>query len=480
MVLLFKTSLDLEFSPSLSHNPNPALTPVSGTLSSLFDPVSLWAQIYEQLALKLKKHSLQTWFKTVSIKEIKDDFVVLRVPNEFSRNFISQTYLPIIESVIREVTASNLGLRLIVENLELAELVVESPNQLSLASFSAPKNKKTKLRSNYNFDNFISNKANRLALLFIKAFMDPRASRYGSLLLHSPTGLGKTHLLQAMAHQLSQNSSQVKLLYVSAESFANELFEAIRNKRTGDFHNKYRKLDFLFFDDAQFLENKKSTQEEFYYTFEAITQAGGKVVIASSKNPSELENIDAKLKNRLLASLVTEIFEHDFGARMDILKAKTISSGLDLSEAHLELIASKPYSSVRELESALDKLSIYSEFGDIDDGSMVELFGFSHCSSGVYKGLDILRITETVARYFGLEIVALQGTSRSQQLSKARHIAIYLSRELLKISYKRIGECFSNRKHSSIIHSIQLIRQEISRDRSLALVIDDIKSKLCG
>ncbi len=450
------------------------------------DPIELWDQIKYQLSKKLKAHAIKTWFSGARIKEIVDDFVVIAVANEFSRNFISQSYLTAIEESLREITARNLGVRLVVDgNYDLTQTANElaaEPSQISLGAIPQPvsKNDSTKLKGSYTLDNFIINKANRLALLFTKAFIDAKSDRYRSLYIHGGTGLGKTHLLHAIAKQMQKDNPSIKAKYVSAESFANELFTAIRNKQTADFHNKYRKLDLLLFDDAHFIENKKSTQEEFYYTFDAITSAGGKVVMAASKSPTNLTGVEANLKGRLISALSTEIFAHDFDARMEILTAKRRESEIKLSNEHLEFIAMRTQGSVRELEAALDKLSIYSEFGDVDDESIVSLFGYSQCSSGAYKGLDIEKITAVVAAYFGISVEDIRSSCRVKELTKARHIAVYLSRQLLEISHERIGRYFSGRKHSSIIHSIKLIQGEISRDRSTALVIEDIKAKLCG
>jgi len=456
------------------------------TITSVSSPApeELWLQVYNQLARKIKKHAMQTWLSGAKLKEIVDDFAVIEVKNEFSRNFISQTYLTEIESALREITARNLGVRLIVnETMDLGHAAAEAkqPQQMSLGTIAQPKIKNDPININpsYTLETFTSTAANRLALLFTKAFIDAKSNRYSSLYLYGATGLGKTHLIHAIANRKIAENPNLRIKYISTESFANELFQAIRNKNTADFHNKYRKLDLLILDDVHFLEGKKSTQEEFYYTYEAITSAGGKIVMAASKNPNSL-NIEANLKSRLTGSLVTEIFEHDFDARMEILRAKAKRDSIPLSNEHLEFIALRTQGSVRDLEAALNKLSIFNELGAIDDGAIVELFGFSHCSSGAYKGLDIETITDVVAKYCGVKLEELRSPCRVKELAKARHIAIYLSRQLLEISHERIGKYFSGRKHSSIIHSIKLIQSEISRDRSMALVIEDIKAKLCG
>ncbi len=462
------------------------LSPITPVSTPLINQEELWLQILNLLSKKIKKHALQTWLSGATLKEIVDDYAVIAVKNDFSRNFISQTYSAQIEEALREITARNLGVRFVVdENLDLnqvANIVASEATQISLGTVPQPrfKNDPASLKNSYTLENFISNSANRLALLFTKAFIDAKSNRYRSLYIHGGTGLGKTHLLHAIANARLAQNPNLKVKYISTESFANELFQAIRNKNTAEFHAKYRKIDLLLLDDAQFLENKKSTQEEFYYTFEAITNAGGKVVMAASKNPNNLVNIEANLKSRLTGSLVTEIFDHDFDARMEILKAKTKQDKTPISNEHLEFIALRTQGSVRDLEAALNKLSLFNEFGHLDDESIVDLFGYSRCSSGAYKGLDIEKISEVVAAYCGVALNELRSPSRVKELAKARHISIYLCRELLQISHERIGKYFSGRKHSSIIHSINLIKGEISRDRSMALVIEDIKAKLCG
>ncbi len=444
----------------------------------------LTKDLHKELSKRIKKHALKTWLSGAFIKEIANDYAIVAVANEFSRNFITQTYLSDIESALKEITATNLGVKLVIdETASLREIANEVySEQISLAAIPQVKTKNDpiNIKDSFNFDNFILTKANRLAVLFAKAFIESRSDRHNSLYVYGDTGLGKTHLIHAIANELKKQNPNLRIKYISAESFANELFEAISTKQTAALHHRYRKLDLLILDDAQFLENKKSTQQEFLYSYEAITNAGGKVILAASKNPKDLVNVEASLQNRLSSSLVTEIFEHDFESRLEILKSKAKDKKIQISPEQLESIAHKSKSSVRELEAALNKLATYSEFGDIDDASISELFAYSLCSSGKLKGLDIEKISSTVADYFGIALEDLRSTSRLKELARARHIAIHLSRELLQISHSRIGQYFSNRKHSSIIHSIKLINAEIKKDRSTALVIEDIKVRLCG
>jgi chromosomal replication initiator protein len=269
---------------------------------------------------------------------------------------------------------------------------------------------------------------------------------------------------------------------VKAEEFTNELIISIQRNQTQEFRNQYRNLDLLLFDDLQFLEGKKTCQEEFLYTFDALISAGAKVIITSQKNIDEIK-LSSNLNNKLKSSLISQISSASFTDRVSLIISKSQASNIEISTAYAETIARKYPESIRELEAALYQLSAHKNFAgeDIDDELIARLFGgVSHEPAN--KGLSIEKISNAVADYFSLKNKELIGKTRVQDVTRARHLAIYLSHELLEISYSRIGEYFGGRKHSSIIHSIKTVNGQLQSKLPSANatrnIILDIKSKI--
>lgn len=461
--------------------------------------LELWQKVKDLLSKKLRKPSYETWIKPTKLISIADNYATIAVKNDFAKNLVSQSYLNQIQESIKEITATALGVRIIVDpDLEISPEPSEDNKQISLALletkiekplslFSQAVNRtnpaaythNSNLNKKYTLNNFIVDNENKITMAFANAIIDEGSNQYSSLYVNSQPGLGKTHLLNAIGNRKKELNPHSRVKYITTEEFTNDLVSSIRKNSTYDFRKKFRNLDLLLLDDAHFLEGKKTTQEEFYYTFDAITNNGGQVVLSSAKNLEQLDRLEPNLKSRLSGSLMSELSTPQLNTRIEILENIASSQALKLKTEDFELIANKFSSNVRELEGALMKLSVLQSHSNvaIDHELVAELFG-SVKSAGQYQGLSIERIAKTVADYFGIKLNEITGKRRLTALTKPRHIAVYLAYSLLQISYNRIGEYFSNRKHSSIIHSINIIKTELNRDKSLALIIDDIKTKL--
>lgn len=447
----------------------------------------IWTKALQLLSKKLKKSIYNTWIRPCRLIEIKHDHALIGVINEFARNFIEQSCVKDIEVALREVTASNIGIRLCVDNSAKIEIYEDEEEVQTLGlqkSFASLKQEIQKtpieLNSQQTFKTFISGKSNRLSLLFAKAFLEGNSEKYKSLFIYSEPGLGKTHLLNAIAQQALESDASKKIKITNAESFMNEFIGSINKKTTETFRKKYRELDMLLVDDVQFLQGKKASQEEFMHSIDAICKNGGKLVFTASQNPKELNNLDANLKSRFAGSLQTEILPLDSESLHEILELKAKEMGLNLTQQHFSYLKQQQLHNIRDIEALLLKLSTINEHADysVDDHMIASLFSPVQFSNNQYRGLRIDDIIETVAAYFGLSATDLRSSKRHKEFSKARHLAIYLAKEILDISYARIGESFSGRKHSSVIHSVKLIKKDLEQDRSLQLVVEDIKSKL--
>lgn len=450
----------------------------------------IWSEVLSKLSKKLKKPSFETWIKPLRLNSIKDNYAIIATKNEFSRNFISQSFLEDIQIAIKEVLATSLGIRLVIDStISIHEENKDSSNeieakQVSFADISTPDQNlsltkaKTNLNKDYTFDNYVLGSFNKVSFALSQAFAQ-KSNSYKSLYISSETGLGKTHLLNAIGNTAHSNDRALNLKYISAEQFTNELVKSIRSNNSQEFKSKYRDLDMLLMDDFQFFEGKTVSQEEFLYTYNSIVNKGGQVVISSNKPLNALSKFESALSSRLEGSLVAEIDQPDFDSRLCILEEKASEENIKVKSSVLDALANIYTNNIRELEGSLLRLSAYTSFTDedIDDHLVSKLFGASR-HGGQYHGLSIEDISKTVAKYFGISLDDIRGPRRVLDFAKARHIAIFLAYDMLELSYSRIGEYFSGRKHSSVIHSIKTIKNDLIRDRSIALIVNDIKSKL--
>jgi len=512
-----------------------SFTPTTHPTSSIIkieqsqDLKEVWEEILNKLPKKIKQSSIETWLRPCRLHEITDTELVISVRNEFSRKLIAQSYSEAIFKASKEVFAAAFSIRFITRNENNFELIAEEEEnskkslnieaksnkteiglvrQKSFAEFSpsniqpSRKLKTINLEHNLNdkftnhsfgvssklsFNNFITCKANIGAVSFAKAMIENQlGSYYNSLFISSDVGLGKTHLLNAVANEALKQDGLTRVRYVKAEDYVNEFVISVKNRSYEAFKKKFRNLDLLLFDEAQFLDGKKSTQQEFCSNFDSIISNGGKIIIASSKKIDEFEKIEKKLKSRLQGSLIASLGEIDYQARLDIIDNKIETAKLKISLGHKLALAEKFTGNIRELEGALLKLSALNNFSEldileIDDQTISDMFGTVY-TDRQENGLSIQKISRLVAEKFELSVDELKSSKRSQNIAQARHIAIFLSNELLGISYQRIGEFFGGRKHSSVIHSIKTVSNQLntklSKSKDLKKLIDDIRSSL--
>jgi chromosomal replication initiator protein len=426
---------------------------------------NIWARTLEIISSKIKKPSYETWIRPLKLIAIENDTALIGVKNDFTRNFIFQSYHCYIEPALKEASAHSLAIRYVLDNS--AEIQIPNntsePEQVKLSHLSPQKPKlqsaqKSQLNQHFSFANFVENNSNKACLTFAKAIIENHSGIYNSLFIVSESGLGKTHILHAIGNYALNEEPGTRIKFVNAEEFTNQLITSITKNKTQEFRNSYRNIDILLFDDFHFLDNKKACQEEFIYTFEAICSKGGKVVIASGKQLHEFKSLNKKLESRLKGALVSPINKPSYSARVKILSAKALQNNIQLNNKYLNTIAEKFQTNIRELEGALMQISALQNYMDtaIDDEIISNLFG-GLASFPANRGASIDSICKQVAEFFGIEPEDITGKKRVQEFTRARHVAIYLSYKLLNISYARIGESFAGRKHSSVIHSIKTI-----------------------
>lgn len=339
----------------------------------------------------------------------------------------------------------------------------------------------TNLSPRYTFENFVVGNSNRFAKAASMAVANNPAFAYNPFFLFSDSGLGKTHLMNAIGNQILQNHPEMKVLYISSETFTNELIESVEHNRLEAFREKYRNIDVLLIDDIQFLRKKESTQEEFFHTFEALKQADKQIIISSDRPPKELDTLEERLTSRFMQGLIIEINHPDFETRSAILRSMAEKDHLEFPLEVIQLIATNVKTNIRELEGVYTKVSAFASLNqqpvtmelarkalkDLDMGSTAE------------KVITVEAIQELVAAHYKIRVEDLKAKKRTRSIAYPRQIAMYLTRELTDLSLPRIGEYFGGRDHTTVLHACDKIAEDKKKhpnlERQLAKLIEDLK-----
>lgn len=420
------------------------------------------------------KSTYETWFKDSSIVQMDDLRAVVSVPSAFAIRLCNLTYRSLMEKVVTAVTGKHLRLEF-VQNHQKGE--EESPPKGRSASLST-----NNLNPKYVFDDFIVGENNRFAHAASLAVADNPGNIYNPLFIYGGVGLGKTHLMHAIGHHCLEKDPKAKILYVSSQTFTNDLINKIKEGKAEDFRKKYRSIDVLLIDDIQFLINKDKTQEEFFHTFNYLKEQNKQIVITSDAAPSKLSGMEERLINRFNWGLSTDISNPDFETRTAILKKKAEIDHIDFEDDVFKMIASRITTNIRELEGALTRMDAYITFNNLTNADITESFVDKILkditrNSSAYTYTD-LTIKKAVANFYGLSMEDLNSRRRSRNISYPRQIAMYLIRELTDYPLTEIGKIFGGKDHTTVIHAVDKIKIEIQTKPELNQVINQIKENL--
>lgn len=432
--------------------------------------MNCWEKALSIMREQLSVPTYETWFKPVSLKEEKDNEVILSVPSQFVKDWLDTKYLSLIKTTIAEVLEREIEVIFIVEerNSEASSSIVINDVILS---------------RNYTFDNFVVGNSNRLAHAAAFAVANNPGKIYNPLYIYGGVGLGKTHLLQAIAHYLVKNTPSLSIIYTTTEKFTNEVIYAIQNAQSNSdiidrFRRHYRTIDVLLIDDVQFLAGKERTQEEFFHTFNELHNAGKQVVITSDCPPKEIATLEERLTTRFEWGLVADIQPPDFETRVAILKKKASLEDIEISDDVLFYVAKNIFSNIRELEGALVRLIAKAS---LSNEEITLPFAEKALSDIIKQGkvpITIDRVKSVVAEYFNVSVEDLTDKKRSQDIVIPRQIAMYLTRELTDMSLPSIGEAFGGRDHTTVMYSCSKIKEELEKHETMKALIDEITNKL--
>jgi chromosomal replication initiator protein len=455
-----------------------ALCPPKGVTAGLVESgqlltaEDLWTAISDRLRGALNDTTYGTWFGSAEGRELNDEAFVLAVPNDFTREWIEGHFVDLISAAVRDATGQDRRVELIVEHDVKSSGPVEPP--------STPVEPGTTIQSKYTFDSFVIGSSNRFAHAAALAVAEAPAQAYNPLFIYGGTGLGKTHLLQAVGQYVGEHSRHLSVRYITSETFMNDFINSLRDKRIEGFKQRYRTYDLLLIDDIQFLEHKERIQEEFFHTFNSLYEAGRQIVISSDRPPREISTLEERLRSRFEWGLITDIQPPDLETRIAILRKKVKTDGIHVPDPQvLTFIAGRVSTNIRELEGALTRVVAFSSLTgrpmtvDLAQDVLKDVF-----PQGEAQEVSIERIQTAVSDRFGLSMDELCGDRRSQNIVYPRQVAMYLSRELTDASLPKIGREFGGRDHTTVIHATSKIARMIREDRSVYNLVQELTARI--
>jgi chromosomal replication initiator protein len=436
----------------------------------------LWQETLKIIKTSVNTQTFQTWFSFIEPVSFEGERLTLEVPNQFFKNWILEHYLDIIKSTLKEISGQELQLEFRVletqqEKRALTEKIIldtqaniKTPTQsLSFTN----RYKEFGLNPKYTFDSFVVGPSNRFTYAASLAVVDSLASSYNPLFIHGGVGLGKTHLMHAIAHGVAQRYPQAKIMYISSERFTNQLITAIQNRTTLRFRQMYRSVDILLIDDVHFIAGKESTQEEFFHTFNALHENHKQIVLSSDRSPKNISGLEERLVSRFEWGLVTDVQPPDLETRIAILKKKSEKETIQVPDEVLFYIAEKIKSNIRELEGALIRVVAYARLHNINITLDIGKDVLKEMVIEEEKKVTIELIQKKVAEYFDIRLSDMKAKRRSKIVAYPRQIAMYLARELTSHSLPEIGEQFGGRDHTTVLHAYEKINKEVAANPTI-------------
>ena len=433
----------------------------------------IWYKILNRLETELTELVVQNLFDDCEIVDITGEELVLSTPSPYRKDIIERNYCEVIEDEAQALLGRRVRMRVL-----LSEEVSDYRHAEAVAKQSTV-NSALSVNNQFTFQNFVIGSSNRFAAAAARAVADQPGTAYNPLFIYGMSGLGKTHLLYAIANAIQEKNPDFNILYIKGDEFTNELITAIGDGRQQEFHNKYRGADLFLMDDIQFIAGKESTQEEFFHTFNALYEANKQIVLTSDRPPKEMLRLEDRLQSRFNWGLIADIQPPDYETRSAIVRSKAQSLGCPMPDDVVDYIAENLTANVRQLEGAVNKVVAYAAMEDF----VINISNVSRAIKDMYKGgkdaqPSAAQIITQTAAYYSIDESDLRGNGRSKVVAEARQIAMYLLRKLTNLSLPEIAKEFG-KNHTTVLYSVEKVEGQIAEERaSTTDAIRDIQNNL--
>ena len=457
-------------------------------MATTLDYQQLWQAALGELQLQMSRPNYDTWFKDTALVGLEGDTCVVAVPNPFTMEWLETRCVPLIRKTLLGIVGRPVDVRFV-----LKAAAAPSPPAAPLLGLTAEPDEgaarrprrsaasqttTTPLNPKYTFAEFVVGSGNRLAHAACLAVAEHPGHQYNPLFIYGGVGLGKTHLLHAIAHDVLAVPG-ARVVYVSSETFTNELIDSIRQRRGDEFRNKYRHCDVLLIDDIQFIAGKESTQEEFFHTFNAVHGASGHIVLSSDRPPKAIPTLEDRLRSRFEWGLIADVQPPDLETRIAILQAKCAKLEVDVPADVLAYIAHKVQSNIRELEGTLNRVVAHAALSQQPVSTETAVAALADVLvDTTRRAVRPESVLEAVTRYYNVSLLDLQGKARDKRVVGPRQVAMYLLRDETTLSLPDIGALLGGRDHTTVMHGVQKVAGEIDQDGRLRTDVRAVRDLL--
>ena len=428
----------------------------------------VWDNVLQQLKKELSETTIATWFDELEAVDIQGNIFILHCSNDFKKGYIESLFMKNIKASLHDIFSTDFEVR-ILDDQDYAEFQGNAPKKQSERFTSAE----------FTFETFVVGPSNKLAYAASVSVAEHPAQNYNPLLIYGDSGLGKTHLLYAIANVIRRNDRHAKIVYIKGDDFINEFIELIRAGRGNEFRAKYREADLLLVDDIQFVAGKEQVQNEFFHTFNTLYESGRQIVLTSDRPPSEMTLLDDRLRTRFEWGLLVDVAPPDFETRLAIVKNKAAILGMELPDKIAAYIAENVTANVRQLEGTINKIMAYKDLlgNDTDEETVTRAIQDMLRRNNEYIPSPEA-ILEYISKFYSLDEAVIRGQQRIRDAVQARQIAMYLIRSMTNLSLDDIGKQFDNRDHSTVLYSIQQVEKKMKKDAAFAETVKEIKTNI--
>lgn len=434
-------------------------------MNSLTD---VWGSVLQQMSQQLAPTTINTWFDEVDVVTMEDSGFVLHCGNEFKKKTIETRFLSYIRDALRDLFSADFEIKILNDDQLSAYHGIKPDYPGDLEDSGT-----------FTFETYVVGPSNKLAYAAAHAVSDRPGVNYNPLFIYGDSGLGKTHLLYAIAHGLKQNYPDAKVVYIKGDDFTNELVASIREGKNAEFREKYRQATLLLVDDVQFIAGKEQTQEEFFHTFNSLYEAGKQIVLTSDRPPREMTKLEDRLRTRFEWGLMVDVTPPDYETRLAIVKNKSAMLGVKLSDPVSDLIAENVTANVRQIEGTLNKILAY-----------YDLMGSTMSQEDILKAIrDMIKknneyiptaqaVVDFICSTYHIDEDVLRGQSRGREVVNARQIAMYLMRRMICMNLVDIGKEFGDRDHTTVLHSLDKVEKQMRSDPAFAETVKQITTNI--